>query len=268
MDEEFYEYRPPAPEVQHNRLVALRQLNSRGIPTILWGEDALCYVYSVATALFDQQIIIPDDLRAVNSYIPTTPAPDYAECYGPNKGSSPFPGSIRLCHLDIPESDPYRLDPIPAKGRFQSLLPPLHSSNADILIPKYHTFLEGLTHFIMNPPTGLLDVPVPHIIGKMKHNIFIGYLISWRVRYDPEVELPTHQLLPEEGKILDELQTDEAHWYLHTAFWGRGTVTFEEMIEYKRQKLADKTPGLVLRNIVSSTTTDDRTSLPVVDARG
>ncbi|KAI0367320.1 hypothetical protein BV20DRAFT_970741 [Pilatotrama ljubarskyi] len=127
-------------------------------------------------------------------YVPTCPAWDYAELYSPNKGSSPFPHAIRLRHLDIQEEDPYKLELIPGyilllpqsyfgldvrqKDRFRSLVPPLPPSNAGILVPKCHTFFEGLVHFIMNPPTGLLDNPAPHVRGKSKHDIFIGYLTS------------------------------------------------------------------------------------------
>lgn len=258
---EFYEYCPPGPEEQHQRLVALRQLTSRGIPCIMWAEDALCYVYRVATALFDQQILVPDELLETAAailqegrYVPTVPAWDYAEIRsGPNEGSSPFPTSIRLRHLDIPDHEPYKLEPLPGyilllpmsyfaldvrdKARFQSLVPPLHPSNSDILVPKYHTFLEGLVHFIMNPPTGMLDSPRPHAMGKSKHDVFIGYLTSWRVFYDYDAPLPLHELLPEEQKILDELQTEESRWYMHHVIFERRNVNFADIKEYKLQQL-------------------------------
>ncbi|OJT05963.1 hypothetical protein TRAPUB_3150 [Trametes pubescens] len=263
---EFYEYLPPGPEEQHDRLVALRKLTTRGIPCIMWAEDALCYVYRVATALFDQQILVPDELLETASailqegrYVPTVPAWDYAEIRPPNEGASPFPTSIRLRHLDIPDHDPYKLAPLPGyilllpmsyfaldvrdKARFQSLVPPLDPANSDILVPKYHTFLEGLVHFIMNPPTGLLDNPRPHVMGKSKHDVFIGYLTSWRVFYDYDVALPLHELLPEEQKILDELQTEEARWYMHHTFYKRRAVTFKDMKEYKLQQSKTTSSG-------------------------
>ena len=253
---EFYDYHPPPPEEQHKRLVALRDLNARGIPCILWAEDALCYVYRVATSLFDQQILVPDELLAAAAavlqegrYVPTDPAWDYAEIYGPNKGRSPFPNSIRLRHLDIPDDEPYKLEPLPGyilllpqsyfaldvkdKERFRTLVPPLPVSNSDILVPNYHTFVAGLVHFIMNPPTGL-DVPRPHAMGNSTHNIFLGYLTSWRVKYDTDVAPPIQQLFPEEEKILSELQTEEARWYMHRRFWTRKLITFEDILEYKR----------------------------------
>ena len=117
---EFYDYCPPCPEEQHKRLVALRQLTARGIPCIMWAEDALCYVYRIATALFDQQILVPDDLLESATavlqegwYVPTVPAWDYLERRQPNKGLSPFPNSIHLRHLDIPDEQPYKLEPLP-----------------------------------------------------------------------------------------------------------------------------------------------------------
>ncbi|TFK46978.1 hypothetical protein OE88DRAFT_1773995 [Heliocybe sulcata] len=44
------------PKKQHKKLVFLRKLTSRDLPCMLWAEDAQCYVYRVATALFHQQI--------------------------------------------------------------------------------------------------------------------------------------------------------------------------------------------------------------------
>ncbi|KAI9062572.1 hypothetical protein FKP32DRAFT_1677103 [Trametes sanguinea] len=187
------------------------------------------------------------------------PAWDYVEQQGPRKGTSPFPHSIRLRHIDIPDEEPYKLEPLPGyilllpqsyfglnvdqKDRFVSLVPPLPASNADILVPKYHSFLEGLVHFIMKPPTGLLNELRPHYKGRLKHDIFLGYLLSWRVRYDYDVPLPTHELLPEEEKILAELQTDEARWYIHHLFWQRKFASFDQMIRYTRQKQPDETAG-------------------------
>ncbi|KAF9444942.1 hypothetical protein P691DRAFT_676683, partial [Macrolepiota fuliginosa MF-IS2] len=56
----WYDYESPDPPIQHARLSALRELTSRNIPCILWGEDALNYGHAVPTQLFDQQILVPD----------------------------------------------------------------------------------------------------------------------------------------------------------------------------------------------------------------
>ncbi|KAI0337498.1 hypothetical protein BDW22DRAFT_873487 [Trametopsis cervina] len=247
IDEEFYEYSPPPPERQHKRLVALRELTARGIPCILWGEDTLCYVYRVATVLFAQKILVPDELlqqaAAVlqeGRYVPTGPGRDFSD----SQGVHAFPNYVRLRHLDIPEDAPYTLDPLPghilllpqsyydldvrAQDRFQSLVPPLPISNKGILVPKFHTFIEALVHFVVNPPTDR-----PNRKGRSMHTIFIGYLASWRVQYDASLT-PPHMLLPEEQKILDELCTDEARWYMHQLFWERRPVNSNDVIQYKQ----------------------------------
>ncbi|KAL7284723.1 hypothetical protein ACG7TL_002029 [Trametes sanguinea] len=226
-----YDYRPPHPVEQHERLVALRLLTDNDVPCIPWAEDAICYVYRVPTALSDQQILVPDEL------LETAANP-------PQVGSSRYvPKSIQLRHLDIPEDDSNKLEPIPGfivllpqsyfgldvrnQDRLQSLVPPLHPSNSKILVPKYHTFLERL----VNPPTRL-DVCYPQLMSKRKHDIFISYLVHDRVEYGMDVIPPVHELYPEESKIMDEVQTDEARWYLRQLMWERKNVYVEEILEY------------------------------------
>ena len=253
----FYEYNPPPPDEQHKRLVALRHLTSRGIPCILWGENALNYVHSVPTSLFDQQILVPDELLESASSIlqegPYFPVPfteDYTDFWGPNVGKSAYPGGILLKHPDIPDDDPYKLDPLPgyilllpqsyfgldvrSKERFQSLVPPLPPSNADILAPKFNTLLEGLVAFNLNPP---IPLETPHARGRAKHDIFIGYLLRYRVKYEDDGDTPPpKELVPEERVILDELQTEDARWYIGVYVGERRLLQHEELSEYNRQK--------------------------------
>lgn len=117
----YYEYVPPPAAEQHARLAALRQLTARGIPCILWGEDALNYVHWVPTSLFDQQILVPDHLLESASavlqegkYSPVSFTSRYLELWdGPHSGKSMFPKGILLKHPDIPDDEPYKLDPLP-----------------------------------------------------------------------------------------------------------------------------------------------------------
>ncbi|KAJ7468619.1 hypothetical protein FB451DRAFT_377659 [Mycena latifolia] len=247
----------PAEEM-HGRLVALRQLTSRGIPCILWGEDALCYAHNVPTVLFDQQILVPDELLesagAVlqeGRYVPAPPAWDYVENSGPRKGESPWPRSIRLQHLDIPEDDPYKLEPLPchilllpqlyfgldvrSAERFQSFVPFLDASNADILVPKYHTFLEGLVTYLIDPPTGL---EVLHRTGRMNMMTFFDYLLDYRC-CDRELR-PKEGLRSIECAILDELQMEEARWFMKIWFTERRAVRKGEILEYQQKKSLKK----------------------------
>ncbi|KAF7794281.1 hypothetical protein EIP86_005414 [Pleurotus ostreatoroseus] len=249
----FYGHIPPPPEEQQARLAALLQLTSRGIPCILWGEDALNYVYKVPTTLFDQQILVPDSLMRTASevlqegkYVPVPFTQRYFDNFGYHSATSMFPHAILLKHPDIPDEDPYKLDPLPGyilllpqsyygldvreRERFQSMSPPLDPSYARIVVPKYHTFLEGLVRFMIHPPFELTN---PHRKGIRRHQIFIGYLVRYRVEYegDPR-EVPTRPY-PEEDVIVSELETDEARWFINKQFKTRLFVTIDEMLKYR-----------------------------------
>ncbi|RDB30519.1 hypothetical protein Hypma_007273 [Hypsizygus marmoreus] len=251
----IYDWTGDTPEVEHRRLVALRQLTAHVIPCILWGEDALSFAHSVPTWLFDQQILVPDELLDAAAIIleqgkykrTSTPNRNFMEVSGPHKGAYAFPRSIRLLHSDIPEDEPYKLEPIPqhilllpqsyygldvrSTFRFQSLVPPLDSSNAGILVPKYNTFLEGLVEIIVNPPTGHW-----HRASKATHDIFIGYLTLYRIK--PDLDLPEPpELRPIERDILSEIQTEDCAWYMDILLSKRDSVRMDALEEYKRQKL-------------------------------
>ncbi|KAF9484780.1 hypothetical protein BDN70DRAFT_797022, partial [Pholiota conissans] len=149
----------------------------------------------VPTQLFDQQILVPDVLldtaaAVLEEKYRTTSEPNrsYLIRYWPHKGDYAFPKSVRLEHLAMLESEPYKFYPtfrnilLPqsyfgldatALSRFQSLVPPLDASNAGILVPKYHTILEGLVHFIMGR------------WGSLRfYDNFIDYLLHYRIPED------------------------------------------------------------------------------------
>ncbi|KAH7887070.1 hypothetical protein F5I97DRAFT_1936618 [Phlebopus sp. FC_14] len=188
------EYRPPPADEQHKRLVALRRRTSRGIPCILWDEDALNYVHSVPTSLFDQKIIIEDELLELASSVlqedghrPVPFTCQYLDLFQPR---------WKMCFSSRrppPDEEPHNIYPLPgyilllpqsyfgldvrSKERFWSMGPPLDASNAGILVPKFNTFLEGL--------------------------------IAVKYKDDGNTP-PPKELLPEERVILDDLQTEEA----------------------------------------------------------
>ncbi|KAG5335856.1 hypothetical protein C0989_000197 [Termitomyces sp. Mn162] len=250
---------------QHERVVALRKLIARGIPCILWAEDAMRYAHRVPTCLFDQQILVPDHLlqeaAAVlqeGDYRPTTHSEHSLEILpGPHFGTSPFPKGIRLKHRDVPEDHPYKLEPIPtwilllpqsyfglsveSTERFQSLElgPSLSPLNAGILVPKYHTLLEGLVRFLIYQPTGL---DIPHACGELQHTVLVEYLLTYRVEYNEnEAPPPLGQLYPAEHQILEELQTQEARWYIRYLFERRAWPSSDATREYRGK---DKIPPL------------------------
>ena len=261
----WYGYKPPHPRVQRQRLLALPQLAFRGIPCILWGEDALNFVHRVPTGLFDLQILVPDEcLERASSVLQEGPyfqAPfpkHYFDSIGPHVNRSGYPKGIFLQHVDVRDSYPYNsfsLCPpyilllpqsyfgfdVRDKERFQSLVPPLDSdpSNEDILAPKYHTFLEGLVAFNLNPP---IPLETQHGRTRVNHDIFIGYLLRYRIQWKDDYfdrgdddKPPGTELLPEERLVLDELQTEDARWYVGR--WFENKVPGPgELRGYNRQK--------------------------------
>lgn len=284
-----YGYHPPGPEEQQKRLVALRRLTSRDIPCILWAEDALDYGHAVPTYLFAQQILVPDDLldtaatilqESPSRYVPTGPARDYLEMWGPNKGASPWPKSVRLRHLDIAEDEPFALEPLPGSilllpqsyfdfdvrstERFQFLSPLLGSSYSKILVPKYHTFIEGAVHCIMNPPTGWVHHKV-----KMNLDVFLSYLHLYRVKE----ELEAYQddvLFPVEEEILEELCTEEARFYMGIYIRERRGVRLAEIAEFKNERRVQTKYVLLPTHASTSNDYDRVTTAPVITnlARG
>ncbi|KAH0585822.1 hypothetical protein J132_05068 [Termitomyces sp. J132] len=160
-----------------------------------------------------------------------------------------FPQGIRLKHRDVPEDHPYKLEPIPtwilllpqsyfglsvgSTERFQTLElgPSLSPLNAGILVPKYHTFLEGLVRFMMYQPTG---DDVPHARGVLRHSVFFEYLLTYRVEYGENEKLPPlGQMYPAEHQILEELKTEDARWYIEYLFRKRESPSFDEILEFR-----------------------------------
>lgn len=110
----FYEYRPPRPEERLGR-IGLSRDTMHSV-----GEDAMNYVYSAPTKPFDQHIVVPDKLLEPAAtalkeghYVPASPAWDYAKIGHERNSESSFPGSICLQHCDIPDDEPYKLEPPP-----------------------------------------------------------------------------------------------------------------------------------------------------------
>ncbi|RDX49479.1 hypothetical protein OH76DRAFT_1483138 [Lentinus brumalis] len=162
----------------------------------------------LAAAVLQEDAYIPADAPAGSNFL---------QAHGPLEGTSPWPRAIRIRHRDIPADDIFKLEPVPAfiilipqsyygldvraKEQFQSLVPPLDASNAGILVPKYHTFLEGLVHYGLHPPFGL---DVPHNQGLMWNDVYVSYLVQQKVQYDTDSDdvLPRKALLPNEQAVL------------------------------------------------------------------
>jgi hypothetical protein len=250
-------------EIQQKRFASLRQLIAREIPCILWGEDALTFGHNVwswrtlehttGTAKpshFDQQILVPDELLDAAATVleegeykrTSEPDKEYVRYFG-DRADYALPKSIRLRHVDTSEEyglKPHAIFPIPryilllpqsyyaldtrSASRFKSLVPPLDSSNADILVPNYNTFLEGLIHFWMYPPTGGRWTPL-----QFSNDDYIDDLIRLRRKGKCDFR----------REILSEIETEDCAWYLGQRFYSlrfRHYQRRDNLEEYKRQK--------------------------------
>ncbi|KAJ7682919.1 hypothetical protein B0H17DRAFT_1075421 [Mycena rosella] len=184
-------------------------------------------------------------------YVSPPPSWHYAELSGPHKGKSPFPKGVRLKHIDVPEDEPYKLRPLPSHivllpqsyfaldvrstERFQSLVPYLDASNAQIRVPKFHTFLEGIVAFVVDPPTGRA---VPYRMDRFNMLMMLESLLLFRCKYPPD-EIQPDTMLPVEREILDELTTEHARWWMRVRFTERRRVSPDDLAEYRRQNPTD-----------------------------
>ncbi|KAF8959925.1 hypothetical protein BDZ97DRAFT_1666556 [Flammula alnicola] len=260
-------YFDPAPaRLQHKRFVALRQLISSDIPCILWGEDAMYYSRFFPAIPCDQQILVPDDL--VESAATLLEQKEFKRvpmsCFSlespfnkANPGAAPFPDAIRLQHADISDSTgPYGRDPLPgcillipqsyynldfrSTSRFQSLdeeVSLIDALNGEILVPKFHTFLEAVVYIIFNPPTGF-----QHRRSLGEHQIWLERILRHRVKEDPDPETNPNRrtrksdLLPAQCEIIAEIQNEDCAWYIHKYLWEIAFPADEDVDEYRQKK--------------------------------
>ncbi|KAF8959204.1 hypothetical protein BDZ97DRAFT_1400426 [Flammula alnicola] len=277
-------YVEPAPaRMQHKRFMALRQLISSGIPCILWGEDAM-YFSRFSPAIMipcDQEILVPDDLvesaatlleQKEFRRIPMSRFSMENPFDEANPGAAAFPDAIRLQHADISDSTgPYGRDPLPgcillipqsyynldfrSTSRFQSLdeeVSLIDALNGEILVPKFHTFLEAVVYIIFNPPTGF-----QHRRSLSKHKIWLEDILRYRVKEDPDLETnpnrrsPKSDLLPTECEIIAEIQNADCAWYIHKYLWNISFPTNKDVDEYK-QKKSLSSPGILKKDSINA----------------
>ena len=70
-----YEYSPYSIRTQQGRLKPASALHKAGIKCLVWGEDALAFIYLVPTRLFDLHLVVPDQdvNRASNEIMQSLP---------------------------------------------------------------------------------------------------------------------------------------------------------------------------------------------------
>ncbi|THH13711.1 hypothetical protein EUX98_g9690 [Antrodiella citrinella] len=291
-DEEEDTYDPdlygPPPEAVHQRIFPLRALVSSGIPCILWGEDAEAFQHGVTVRLFDLNILVPDHLVDAAAKVPViqTQCPQYQptteigveyDYYGdgPLKATmqSLFPKAIHLRHALVGDNklywqylddeNPHHIILLPQSyfgldvASPEDFLPldlPLYDTlNAGIVVPKYHTFLEGLVEWIMLPPTDLTPATK---CERMLDELIDVHLEPRLEDDDPDPNgfrgkkpgVP----LTIETEILGELQTKRAIWWFSSLFHNSKPVRMEEIVEYKRQERLHESHRSVRTSTVSN----------------
>ncbi|KAF9484775.1 hypothetical protein BDN70DRAFT_872021 [Pholiota conissans] len=240
----------PVWELQQ-RIAPLKKLVDRGIPCILWGDDALKFAHNVTPICYsDLHILVPDTLLDSagatlvddGTYDRTTiPSEKYVELFGElNAGEYAFPRSVRLVHRTVPcrwaeySEVPRHILLVPESyygfevqshiGEFKSFCPPLDlAAYRDVLVPEFHTMLEGLVHFSMYPPTG-------HEHCLFSDNEFITGLLEARMRGRKREEV--------QQEIMDEIETEDCAWFMQSRFKRKytdcGNLEYED--GYKQKK--------------------------------
>ncbi|KAF9484791.1 hypothetical protein BDN70DRAFT_55909 [Pholiota conissans] len=253
-----WEDRRPARASQHERLFALRQLVAHGIPCILWAEDALSFAHRSSVRHSDQVILVPDEQldaavdviesmgreykrmsKPDSNHLDETSLEDKAADQDPDidlEDRYDLPISICLLRPYTPKEgldalgwdlDPIKIYLLPqscygfdtrSASRFQSLVPPLNASNAGILVPKYHTFIEGSAHFLMSSPT-------PPWKALITEQDFLNELLSKRIVKHGDIQ-----------KIVDEVEDEDSAWFIDKYLRRHCIFREEEVDQYKLQK--------------------------------
>ncbi|KAH6910825.1 hypothetical protein BKA70DRAFT_94474 [Coprinopsis sp. MPI-PUGE-AT-0042] len=223
------------------RLAHLHPLVSNGIPCSLWGFDAACYLSTNTPDQVEQEIIVPDDtindtcqILEQAGYIFRPPCAEYLKGLEEINVPNPFPNTLSFKHPSfLNDCKGIGAAPRDVKVHPQSyfgvdirteqenpnrfaLLPAILDER--ILVPDYHTLLEGLVHYLMNPPSG-------GIVNIYTRGQMIDLILSVR-------EL----LGDQEDQVLKRLTTDEAKWYFEI-LGKEGWPSQRDILEYKDRQI-------------------------------
>ncbi|KAH6869353.1 hypothetical protein BKA70DRAFT_1578794 [Coprinopsis sp. MPI-PUGE-AT-0042] len=217
------------------RLTYLKILVSSEIPCLLWGYDAWDYACGEPGERIEQDIIVPDaDLDIVSQrlqqegFILDHNDAVFHQMAGRHLAPDSYPTSVVLeyPHPNVPHPIPKRLNIHPQscfgfdlhkeKHRFRSVSP----KHNEILIPRYHTFLEGIIHYLMNH-----DPRWSGGVFHLKENTLADLMLELLMNRTDD---PKH--------VVKELTTDVAKWWMEIYFKnGCEDPKREERIEYKEK---------------------------------
>ncbi|KAJ7499504.1 hypothetical protein FB451DRAFT_1004537, partial [Mycena latifolia] len=200
-------------------------LTRANIPCLVWGKDALAFVYSRPALLSDWelQLVVPDDklegaALTITSAMPfkrmSTPPERWLEpdTIDPSRPSC-FPHSVYLKSTipdDVREDDyPGEIDLHPESALSfdisdhtrSTTLTYLPHEYAALRFPTRTAFLDALLDVSMDPPSG---VRVWELAWRL--NELISHIITYTLRAKPV--LPNGELEPEHASVLNSLRPE------------------------------------------------------------
>jgi hypothetical protein len=186
---------------EHERLRPARVLKDAGIPSVVWGEDALSFAFFVPTCLFDFHVLVPDEYvdaaaKALLNGLPCrrmdAPPEEWTEWERLDASRTPcFPNASWLAT----PSGTFKNEPETIVVHPQSsfafdvrdlscsatLLPSSSQEDAEIRFPTLPALLDSLVATILDPPMGYHHTRLIRMLG-----CWFGYLFV----YTPALRLP------------------------------------------------------------------------------
>ncbi|KAJ7698893.1 hypothetical protein B0H17DRAFT_926974 [Mycena rosella] len=240
----FYDQSPSWPSEQRGRLLEPPlAITKAGIPCVMWAEDALSIVHRVPTALFDLQLLVPDNqvpaaVKALCAQLPYNVIPNGdtettrwrdTKLINPDLMLPTKEAPTRILvhrastfHFGINDTSRTILNPAPPDPAF-----------ALIRFPTITAFLDSAVDTQYEPP-----LPVQHYKFNQHLQMCIGYLELYTlsdqgVQWVPDAETNEHILLPQFLQVLDTVK-EENRPSLIRDFMGLGRRGFEVSVLERR----------------------------------
>ena len=222
----LYDSSPYSKKSQTIRLKAAGAVSAADIKSLVWGEDALAFVYFVPANLSALHLVVADQdvhvaFTKVTDSLPYEIFTGIDQNYNEFIGIYPdqpriFPNSVYLQvstpvnERDVNDPDMIFIHPqsqfyldIQDDSRSLSLAP----FPDDIRFPTRTAFLDAMIATILDPPSG-------QVSGKlgMLLKCWISYFLTYTLRNRPRV-LPTGDLEPEHAEVLSSLRPENRPYF-------------------------------------------------------
>ncbi|KAF8970545.1 hypothetical protein BDZ97DRAFT_49398 [Flammula alnicola] len=222
----FYDSSPFSLKTQEERLASARVLSHANIRSLVWGEDALAFIYFVPTCLFDLQLIVADQDLQVASTVISDSLPynvfagldeTHAESIFIDRSRpSSFPHSICLKREALQDEhsveDPIKILVHP-QSQFHCTVDDYTCSVSlrpfpdDIRFLTRTAFLDSMIATYLDPPTGQQH---SKMTGMLK--VWMEYLVTYTLRNKPAV-LPDGTLEREHEEVLRSLRPENQPFF-------------------------------------------------------